>query len=210
MSNDDIENQAAAFDAIGERYDEAFADKTAQVEATRWLVSRLGPGERVLDVGCGSGIPTAKMLVEAGFSVHGIDISKEMLRIAGRNAPGASFEQADVMTFSPEPASFSGVTAFFSLLMLRKAEIPAALRNIVRALRPGGHLALSMVEGDFDFLEVPFLGQSLHVTAYPQAALEAVLGEAGIEILEMEAVTFSTNGGGHTERQLYYRCRVGG
>ncbi|MDC0746088.1 class I SAM-dependent DNA methyltransferase [Polyangium mundeleinium] len=208
MSKDEITEQAAAFDAIGEKYDEVFADKRAQVEATRWLAERLAPGDRVLDVGCGSGIPTAKLLVEAGLSVHGIDVSKEMLRLARRNAPGATFEQVDMVTFSPEPGSFGGVAAFFSLLMLRKSEIPAALGKITRALRPGGYLVVSMVEGDFDFFELPFLGHAIHVSAYPQEELEGVLREAGFEILDMEVVNFPAEE--QVERQLYYRCRVGG
>ncbi|MDI1449791.1 class I SAM-dependent methyltransferase [Polyangium sp. 6x1] len=208
MSKDDITEQAAAFDAIGEKYDEVFADKRAQVEATRWLAERLAPGDRVLDVGCGSGIPTAKLLAEAGLSVHGVDISKEMLRLARRNAPGATFEQVDVMSFSPEPGSFGGAAAFFSLLMLRKSEIPAALAKIGRALRPGGHLALSMVEGDFDYVELPFLGRPIRVSAYPQAELDVVLRDAGIEVLATEVVSFSA--GDHVERQLYHRCRFRG
>ncbi|TKC94630.1 class I SAM-dependent DNA methyltransferase [Polyangium fumosum] len=206
MSKDEITEQAAAFDAIGEKYDEVFADKRAQVEATRWLAERLAPGDRVLDVGCGSGVPTAKLLAEVGFSVHGIDVSKEMLRLARQNAPGATFEQADMMTFSSEPGAFGGIAAFFSLLMLRKSDIPAALRKIARALRPGGYLVLSMVEGDFDFLALPFLGHAVHVSAYPQEALEVVLREAGFEILDTEVVSFSAEE--QAERQLYYRCRV--
>ncbi len=53
--------------AIGEPYDVAFANRSAQEAATRWLMERFPAGAKVLDAGCGSGLPTAKMLAEAGF-----------------------------------------------------------------------------------------------------------------------------------------------
>ena len=70
----DTRRQAAAFDRIGERYDDAFPHKSGQIIATQWVVDRLAPGARVLDVGCGTGLPTAGMLAESGIDVVGIDV----------------------------------------------------------------------------------------------------------------------------------------
>ena len=83
--------QAAAFDAIGPRYDEVFPHKAGQIEAGRWLIDRLAPGGRVLDVGAGTGLPTARQLVEADIEVVGIDISPVMLELARANVrqPGS-------------------------------------------------------------------------------------------------------------------------
>jgi ubiquinone/menaquinone biosynthesis C-methylase UbiE len=67
--------QVAAFDQIGDRYDEAFPHRAGQVAAGEWLAAQLTPGSRVLDVGCGTGLPTARNLVDAGMHVTGIDIS---------------------------------------------------------------------------------------------------------------------------------------
>src|SRR5688572_20996774 len=67
--------QAAAFDRIGERYDEAFPHKEGQEKAGAWLLHRLPPASRVLDAGCGTGLPTARQLADAGMAVTGIDIS---------------------------------------------------------------------------------------------------------------------------------------
>lgn len=64
----DRTGQAEAFDAIGGRYDEAFPHKDGQVEATDWLVGALPAGARVLDLGCGTGLPTARRLAEGAWT----------------------------------------------------------------------------------------------------------------------------------------------
>ena len=58
--------------------------------AVEQLLNQLPSGARVLDVGCGTGIPTARQLVAAGWEVTGIDISPVMLDLARRNVPEAT------------------------------------------------------------------------------------------------------------------------
>jgi predicted TPR repeat methyltransferase len=208
MALNDTALQAAAFDAIAERYDEVFAEKRAQIEAGQWLLERLPPRARVLDIGCGTGLPTARALAEAGHEVHGIDISGEMVKIARRNVPAGRFEQVDVVDFSAPEAHFDAVTSFFSLLMLPKAIVPVVLRKVRRALRPGGYFLLSMVEGDLDYVELEFIGQRLRLTAFPQADLEALIRGEGLEIVDATGVAFTPGPGAEPERQLFYRCRA--
>src|ERR1700693_2570275 len=104
--------QAAAFDQIGERYDEAFPHKEGQVTAVSWLIDQLKPGARILDAGCGTGVPTARQLTEAGISVMGIDISPVMLSLARQNVPQAAFTEMDIMDLAPEVGGFDAVVAF--------------------------------------------------------------------------------------------------
>ena len=96
------------------------------------------PGERILDVGCGEGTLTKK-IVERGATVLGIDNSPEM--IAAARAGGIDAVQLDVvkMTFSSEfDAAFSNATLHWVL------EKEQAARAIFRALKPGGRFAGEM------------------------------------------------------------------
>ena len=61
---------------------------------------QLRPGERVLELGCGPGELTAGLLGR-GAQVDAVDVSDDMLRDAMRRAPGASFEQADLVRYVP-------------------------------------------------------------------------------------------------------------
>ncbi|GGX89730.1 class I SAM-dependent DNA methyltransferase [Streptomyces hiroshimensis] len=188
----DRSGQAEAFDAIGRRYDEAFPHKEGQLGAAAWLAAALPPGSRVLDVGCGTGLPTALQLADAGHRVVGVDLSAGMLELARENVPGAGFHLADLADLRDGRLGvFDGVTAFFSLLMLPRTEIPHALRMLHGLLRPGGLLALSMVEADVDDYAIPFLGNTIRVSGYLRDELRQVVREAGFEVAGENSLAYA-------------------
>ena len=176
------QEQAAGFDAIGSRYDDVFPHKDGQVKAVEQLLTRLPSGARVLDIGCGTGIPTAQQLVAAGCEVTGIDISLVMLDLARRNVPEATYLQRDAVDVDTSLGRFDAVVAFFSLLMLPRREIVTTLERIGELMTPAGWLALGMVEADLDDVELPFLGLPLRVSGWPREQLRTVVEAAGFEV----------------------------
>ena len=174
--------QAAGFDAIGARYDEVFPHKDGQVRATELLLDRLPTGARVLDVGCGTGLPTARQLVAAGCEVTGIDISPVMLDLARHNVAEATFVQRDVVGIDASLGRFHAVVAFFSLLMLPRSEIVRTLTRLREVLLPDGWLTIGMVEADLDDVVLPFLGAPIRVTGWPREQLRLVVGGAGFTV----------------------------
>ncbi len=204
--------QAGAFDAIGDRYDQAFPTKQSQLTAGAWLAGTLPPGSRVLDLGCGTGVPTARQLVDAGHRVTGVDLSTGMLALARENVPEGEYLQADIAHLPPgpplEPGGFDGVAAFFSLLMLRRSEIPETLRAVHELLAPEGLLALSMVEADVDDVPIPFLGHTVRVSGYLQDDLRKVVTDAGFEVIKEDAYAYApASTDVPPERQIYLCCR---
>ncbi|MGW2629630.1 class I SAM-dependent DNA methyltransferase [Streptomyces chattanoogensis] len=191
----DRAGQAEAFDVVGDRYDEAFPHKEGQVASGDWLAGALPAGSRILDVGCGTGLPTARQLSDAGHRVVGIDLSPSMVKLARDNAPGAEFHRLDIADLRGGrlggPGSFDGIAAFFSLLMLPRAEIPYALGLLHDLLRPEGLLALSMVEADVDDFTIPFLGTSVRVSGYLRDDLRRVVCDAGFEVVGEDAYAYA-------------------
>lgn len=183
--------QAWAFDRIGEHYDEAFPHKEGQLTAGEWLLERLPPGSRVLDAGCGTGMPTARQLTDAGHEVIGVDISEEMLRLARRDVPEAQFRRLDITELDPSLGDFTAVVAFFSLLMIPRADIPAVLRKIHDLLMPGGYFLLSMVEADLDDTPIHFLGSPVRVTGYIRDELQELVTAAGFEVMELRHLSYA-------------------
>ncbi|MHB9862056.1 class I SAM-dependent DNA methyltransferase [Streptomyces sp. YIM S03343] len=208
----DRTGQAEAFDAIGNRYDEAFPHKEGQVAAVEWLVGELSDGARVLDLGCGTGLPTARQLADGGLDVVGVDLSGGMVDLARKQVPEATFHQldiADLRVSGPvDLGRFDAVAAFFSLLMLPRAEIPLALGTVHHLLRPGGLFVLSMVEADVDNFAIPFIGSTVRVSGYLRDDLRAVVRGAGFEIVDETSYTYApATADVQPEEQIFLRCR---
>ncbi|WP_233158213.1 class I SAM-dependent DNA methyltransferase [Actinokineospora bangkokensis] len=195
-----------AFDLIGRRYDESFLERDAQIAEAQWLIDQLPAGSRVLDLGCGSGLPTVKQFVEAGLDVVGVDESSVMLDLAREQAPGAEYVLGDIRDLEPL-GEFDAVATFFALLMLKRDDIVTTLAGIRRLLRGPGLLAVSMVQGDFDALPVNFLGSPTTVTAYPPHELRRVVAEAGFEVTALREYEAQAEPG-RIEVQLYLRARA--
>ncbi len=100
------------------------------------LVEMLAPrsGERILDIGCGTGHLTS-MIAKSGANVVGIDNSQDMIDQARKNFPSLEFELAGVEDFT-FPYSFD---AAFSNAALHWVRSPRnAVRSISKSLKPGG------------------------------------------------------------------------
>jgi SAM-dependent methyltransferase len=106
----------------------------------------LRSGERVLDIGCGTGsitIEAARRVGPDGAAV-GVDVSPPMLDLARRRSTASridqvDFRRADAQTHSFEDARFDAVISRNGLMFFDDPD--AAFANLARALRPGGRLA---------------------------------------------------------------------
>ena len=171
------------------------------------LIDRAKPeaGERVIDVGCGSGATSIAFAQKVGPSGHvfGIDVSGPMLDRARASAPKelpVDFALADATVYPFDPASFDLLASRFGVMFF--ADPALSFSNMRRALRPSGRLAFACWREPREnpLFMAPLQAVYKHVPKLPQqgpedpgpfafaseARVRRILGEAGFTGIAME------------------------
>jgi SAM-dependent methyltransferase len=113
------------------------------VEGTDKFISFLGPGDSVLDVGCGGGTKS-RYLSKKGLKVTGIDFSDELINIAKIEVPQAEFIVMDMYNAEKLNMKFDGIFAQASLLHIPKKDLSNILRILASKLKPDGFLYVAV------------------------------------------------------------------
>lgn len=195
--------------AVADAYDhiaEGFLAKLNEQPSDRFrpylerTLDGLDRDARVLDLGCGAGVPFTRWL--AGRArVLAVDISRGQLALATRNAPGAAFVQADMATLQLRPASFDAITALYSIIHVPREEQQALLDRMRTWLKPGGRLLAVFGGSDWEGSEDDWLGlgATMHWSHFAAEAYTPMLERAGFRIVTsaLEPDNIDDTGGFH-------------
>jgi SAM-dependent methyltransferase len=104
----------------------------------------IAPGQRVLDVACGTGVLAREAAERVGTGGHvvGLDINAGMLEVARHKAPQVEWRQGPAEALPFDSESFDAVVSQFGLMFFRDRQ--AAIQEMVRVLRPGGRLVVAV------------------------------------------------------------------
>lgn len=143
------------YDQVAPQY---FAWATPRPTTTRaayldTLIALLPPGAKVLELGCGAGVPSTQTLVKAGVKVTGVDISAAQIDLAKEHIPEATLIHGDMNSLTFDEGSFDAVVAFYSIFHLPKDEQGAMIGKIEKWLKVGGYMLFNLhdKEGDVVF-----------------------------------------------------------
>ena len=170
------------YDRCAAAYERARWQETAP--ALSLLMPRLPEGARVLDVGCGAGVPVARELARR-HDVTGVDLSGEMVARARINVPEATFIQADIMTLDFAPASFDTVVSFYAIFHIPREEHAELFRRIHCWLKPGGYLLATLSDLDEPTCtEDDFFGVTMVWSNYSMREYRVMLAQTGFELVD--------------------------
>ena len=190
---------AEGYDAIAERL---ACQRGHGKHVARWLAElcdALPPGAKILDLGCGAGVPHTASLAER-FDVVGVDISRRQLQFAVSRISAAQFILADMCSLDFPPSHFDAVTAVYSIIHVPRGEQPRLLKSIHSWLKPSGRAFLVLGGGDTPLgFEADWFGAPMLWSHYDAERSRQLLLNAEFEVLSsaMEADPLDPKGGSH-------------
>lgn len=136
---------------------------------------------RVLDAGCGSGIPVARRLLEGGHDVVGLDFSSAQLSLARSRLATCQLVQGDLTNLPLSNGSFDAVVSYYAIIHVPREEHEALFREIHRVLRRDGRALLCLGWGDLPEDRDPdsWLGVPMFWSHFDEKANLALLSKVG-------------------------------
>jgi len=152
---------------------------------------------RVLDLGCGPGIPLTKTLVDMGCEVTAVDFSPEMISLVKKNVPEAKTRCVSVTDIAYKQ-EFDGVLASYSLLCLDVPSFKKAAKKISHSLKKGGVFLISLNEPPPEgCLESEYLteimGQKIFSKPYTENELREIYEKEGFQFLKVKRTVMQSN-----------------
>lgn len=104
------------------------------------------PHPKILDLGCGAGYDS-KILSDLGAKVVGVDLSENLIEIAKQNVKGCKFFVGDITDKLTNLGKFDGIMCLATVIHIDVDKIRETLQNIASALKRGGLLVVSVIDG---------------------------------------------------------------
>lgn len=176
------------YDAIAEIYLDRFSSSNVREAWLDKLIAALPPKSKVLDLGCGAGVPVAELLCLSGHTVTGVDSSARQIEIARERVPRASFLQSDMMTVDLPVSSFDGIAAFYSITHVAATEQGLLLSRIGEWLKPAGVFVGSFGTGRAHDWVGKWLGTDMFFSHNSDATTFDYVRQAGLQVMRAEVV----------------------
>jgi len=155
-----VDKNALKWDGMAAEFDASSTPVFAEVADNKviaWPVvlelikkyARKGGPLKILDFGCGAGW-LCQELHEAGCKVVGVDFSKAMIDIAGKNSPSEiEYVVGDQTVLKSFASGFDAITSIMVLQFVDDAGLASIVRSVHKALKPNGIMVIAIVNPAF-------------------------------------------------------------
>ncbi|MBD0316914.1 MAG: class I SAM-dependent methyltransferase [Thermoleophilia bacterium] len=197
---------AEGYDRVADAYEALEGDR--EWPRMRWLrdlLRRLPPCARVLDLGCGAGVPATRAIVGHGHAALGVDVSRDQIERARKNVPEADFVVASALDLELPPGSLDAIVAFYVIEHMPRETHRDLLASMYGWLRENGWLLLTFETGDEPGIVGNWLGAPMYFSHFDAETNEKIVREAGFNVVR--AAEESQSEGGQTVPYLWVLAR---
>ena len=176
-----------SYDRVVKQFVAEFFDELQRKPFDRELLDQFaetveGQG-KICEIGCGPG-QIARYLQDRLVSMCGVDLSAEMVKWARRLNPDISFQRGDMRALEISDASLAGIVCFYAIIHLKREDVPRALSEMHRVLKPGGRLLMSFHGGEGElhrdqWYDMPV---SIDICLFEREEMAGNLEAAGFEV----------------------------
>lgn len=161
---------------------------------TQLLLDTVPDGSDLLEMGCGPGDPTTKLLSKH-YNVTANDISESCLALAKKNAPSANFILSDLTQLDFPADSFDAVVAYYVFHHVPRDSYASVINNVFKWLRPGGTFMAALYPYDVEHLVTEdWHGSTMYWSSFDEEQTVELIGKPGFEILEKSKESELENG----------------
>lgn len=173
------------YDKIAKRYTRSFFEDFSDKKFIDQFLELLPKKAKILDVGCGPGNFT-KYFLAKGYSTEGIDLSKEMIKIAKQKVPKAIFKIMDLRKLRYPAKSFDGLFVAYSLIHIPEGDIISTLKGFNKTLKSNGLLFLAVQKGKGErFVAEPLKkGEKIFIRFFSEKELNRNLQKANFLVVK--------------------------
>ena len=169
------------YDEIAEEY-QANRHIFDNVEVLEGFSSYLPCNARILDAGCGAGVPCARLLVQAGFEVVGVDFSSNMLRLARKSVREATFIKEDMTRLGFRDNAFDGLVALYSVIHVPRELHASLYQSFHRILKPDGMMLICIGSDEWEG-EDEYFGARMFWSEHSLEEALQMVKNVGIQII---------------------------
>lgn len=188
-----------SWNKVAEAYQKIFMDLDLYDDTYNTFIGLLNnPEAKIFEIGCGPGNITRYLLSrQPQYRIHATDVSPEMIALAQKNNPSASFQVLDCRDLSRVEEKHDAVMCGFCLPYLSHQDCNTMLHECNAVLNDKGLIYLSAIEGDDNKsgYETGSTGDKMYVYYYSENALRNMLEANGYAIKEVMRKEFTRSTG---------------
>ncbi|MFO7794415.1 MAG: class I SAM-dependent methyltransferase [Candidatus Nanohaloarchaea archaeon] len=165
-------------------YREGREIRPEEEELFQKLFDKLGSSGQILDLGCGTGLPFNRYIIDNGYDLIGVDIAEKHVEKARENVPEAEIVQGDFFEVDIDNKSLNAVVSFYAIFHIPREEHRELFEQINDWLKPEGYILVTVASTEMENLKESWNGAEIQWSSYEGTKTLEIIEESGFEIIE--------------------------